>query len=347
MRSRRVYDLSAHGGVGQNVESRAEPADSEAKPRNGPGGRGRRRGGRAAAVGSAPRSDWWLSALSAGSWRAMWRGPASWRIVARAGPQSREPFGPVYALARLFLTPLYHVLWRVRVEGGGRLPRTGAVIIAANHLSFFDSVVLIMAVRRTLGFVGKVEYLESWKTRHLLPALGMIPVDRSDGRRAMAALKLAAGVLRSGKMFAIFPEGTRSRDGKLHSGHTGAAYLSIATGAPIVPTGIVGTDRIQPPGTRVPRPFRAVVVRFGAAIDPTTYTGGHRYSRRLLTDDVMTAIHSLSGQDLSGESTKVHRPWSTKAPLARNAPHREGSGRRVTPARSVVGHWVLVETGEG
>ncbi len=302
MHSGCVYELSAHGGAGQHVESRAEPADSKARPRNEAGGRGRWRVGRAAPVGSVPRSDWWLSALSAGPWRAMWRGPASLRIVAPAVAQPREPFGPVYGLARLLLTPLYHVLWRVRVEGGGQLPRTGAVIIAANHISFFDSVVLIMAVRRTLSFVGKVEYLESWKTRHLLPALGMIPVDRSDGRRAMVALKLAAGVLRSGKMmFAIFPEGARSRDGRLHTGHTGAAYLAMATGAPIVPTGIVGTDRIQPPGTRVPRPFRAVVVRFGATIDPTTYTGGHRQSRRLITDDVMTAIHSLSGQDMSSD----------------------------------------------
>jgi len=206
-------------------------------------------------------------------------------------------------LARLLVTPLYHVLWRVRVEGGEHLPRRGAVTIAANHLSFFDSVVLMMATRRTLSFVGKAEYLDSWKTRRLLPALGMIPVDRSDGRRAMLALKLAMGVLRAGGMFAIYPEGTRSRDGKLHAGHTGAAYLAIATGAQIVPTGLVGTDQIQRPGTRVPRPFRKVLVRFGTAIDPVTYAGDRRQRRRLLTDDVMTAIHALSGQNYSTEAT--------------------------------------------
>jgi 1-acyl-sn-glycerol-3-phosphate acyltransferase len=129
----------------------------------------------------------------------------------------------------------------------------------------------------------------------------------------MVALKLAAAILRTGKMFAIYPEGTRSRDGKLHAGHTGAAYLSVATGAPIVPTGIVGTDRVQPPGTRVPRPFRPVVVRFGPAIDPTAYTGGHRHCRRLITDDVMTAIHSLSGQRLSSEPATIPLPESTGA----------------------------------
>ena len=204
-------------------------------------------------------------------------------------------FGPGYALARLIATPLYRVLWRVRVEGGDRLPSLGPAILAANHVSFFDSVVLIMTVRRTLSFVGKVEYLDSWTTRRLLPALGMIPVDRGDGRRAIAALKLAAGVLNAGSMFAIYPEGTRSPDGALHTGHTGVAYLSMATGVPIVPAGIVGTNRVQPPGTRVPHPFRPVTVRFGSPIDPTIYAGSRRQRRRLITQDVMTSIQSLSG----------------------------------------------------
>jgi 1-acyl-sn-glycerol-3-phosphate acyltransferase len=198
-------------------------------------------------------------------------------------------------MARLIATPLYRMLWRVRVEDGERLPCRGAAIVAANHVSFFDSVVLVMTVRRTLSFVGKVEYLDRWTTRRLLPALGMIPVDRSDGRRAIAALKLAAGVLHAGSMFAIYPEGTRSADGALHAGHTGVAYLSMATGAPIVPVGIVGTNRVQPPGTRIPRPFRPVTVRFGRPIDPAVYAGSRRQRRRLITNDVMTSIQSLSG----------------------------------------------------
>jgi 1-acyl-sn-glycerol-3-phosphate acyltransferase len=216
-----------------------------------------------------------------------------------AGPAAQGPtvrFGPGYAMARLIATPLYRMLWPVRVEGGEQLPRRGPAILAANHVSFFDSVTLLMTVRRTLSFFGKVEYLDSWKTRRLLPALGMIPVDRSDGRRAVEALKIAAEVLRAGRMFAIYPEGTRSPDGDLHAGHTGAAYLSLATGVPIVPAGIVGTIRIQPPGTRIPRPFRPTTVRFGTPIDPSVYTGSPRRRRRQITDDVMTAIQSLSGQ---------------------------------------------------
>jgi 1-acyl-sn-glycerol-3-phosphate acyltransferase len=282
-----------------------------ATPPTPPGGGGRARVVGAEPVGSGLRSDWWLAGISPGPLWALRRRPVSLRIMAPPAPPTKRRFGPVYALARLLVTPLYHVLWRVRVEGGEQLPRRGAAIIAANHVSFFDSVVLIMAVRRTLSFIGKVEYLDSWKTRQLLPALGMIPVDRSDGRQAMVGLKRAAGILRAGKMFAIYPEGTRSRDGTLHTGHTGAAYLSIATGAPIVPTGIVGTDRIQPPGTRVPRPFRTLVVRFGTAIEPTAYAGGHHHRRRLITDDVMTAIHALSGQDYNSQPTIEPSPLPT------------------------------------
>jgi 1-acyl-sn-glycerol-3-phosphate acyltransferase len=244
-------------------------------------------------------SDWWFAALVHDQ-RLTLRRMRAWLTTRTPSVAIRDqPFGPFYGLSRMLVTPLYHLLWRVRVEGRKELPRTGPAIIAANHVSFFDSVVLVMSVRRTLSFAGKVEYLESWKTRRMFAALGMIPVDRTGGRRALLALSLAGGILRAGRLFAIYPEGTRSRDGKLHSGHTGAAYLSLATGAPIVPAGIVGTNRIQPPGTRVPRPFRPVVIRFGAAIDPKTYVGGRRQCRRRLTDDVMTAIHALSGQEYS------------------------------------------------
>ena len=251
-------------------------------------------GGGIATDASIWRSDWWPSALGAGRLRLLRSGSRRARNGGSASPQLTGRFGLGYALTRLIVTPLYRMLWRVRVEGGERLPRRGPAILAANHVSFFDSVVLIMSIRRTLSFVGKVEYLDSWKTRRVLPAIGMIPVDRSDGRRAIVALKIATGLLRAGKLFAIYPEGTRSPDGDLHAGHTGAAYLSMATGVPIVPAGIVGTDHVQPPGTRVPRPFRPVTVRFGSPIDPTIYAGSRRHRRRLITNDVMASIGSLS-----------------------------------------------------
>jgi 1-acyl-sn-glycerol-3-phosphate acyltransferase len=244
---------------------------------------------------SIGRSDWWPSALGTRRLRLLASESTRTKRGGSVRPFPIGRFGPGYAMARLIATPLYRILWRVRVEGGERLPRRGPAILAANHVSFFDSVVLIMTVRRTLSFVGKIEYLDSWTTRRLLPAMGMIPVDRSDGRRAIAALKIAAGVLRAGGMFAIYPEGTRSPDGALQAGHTGVAYLSMSTGVPIVPAGIVGTNRIQPPGTRVPRPFRPVTVRFGRPIDPTIFAGSRRQRRRLITDEVMASIRSLSG----------------------------------------------------
>jgi len=198
--------------------------------------------------------------------------------------------------AKVAVWPVYRALWWVRVEGLEHVPADGPAIIAANHVSFFDSVAIIMAIRRPVSFVGKAEYLDSWKTRRLLPALGMIPVDRQSGRQAMSALQIAAGVLSRSGLFAIYPEGTRSRDGALAPGHTGVAHIAVASGAPIIPTGISGTAQIQPPDTRFPRPFRRAVVRFGRPIDPGRYRGGRRTRRRLITDDVMAAIQQLSGQ---------------------------------------------------
>jgi 1-acyl-sn-glycerol-3-phosphate acyltransferase len=207
-----------------------------------------------------------------------------------------RPTGWLAGAARIAVWPLYRALWQVRVDGLEHLPRRGPAIIAANHVSFFDSVALIMAVRRPLSFVGKAEYLDSWKTRHLLPALGMIPVDRQSGRQALGALQAAAGVLARSGLFAIYPEGTRSRDGALAPGHTGVAHIAVASGAPIIPAGISGTAEIQPPDARFPRPFRRAVIRFGRPIYPSGYVGGRRTRRRLITDDVMSAIQSLSGQ---------------------------------------------------
>jgi 1-acyl-sn-glycerol-3-phosphate acyltransferase len=219
--------------------------------------------------------------------------PADEAVTAGAG---RFRPGWLAGAARVAAGPLYRLLWPIRIDGLEHVPERGPAIIAANHISFFDSVALIMAVRRPLSFVGKSEYLDNWRTRFLLPALGMIPVNRTSARQALGALQLAAGVLARSGLFAIYPEGTRSRDGDLAPGHTGVAHIAVASGAPIIPAGIVGTAEIQPPGARVPRPFRAGAIRFGAPIDPSTYRGGRRTRRRLITDDVMTAIQSLSGQ---------------------------------------------------
>ncbi|MEM8903724.1 MAG: lysophospholipid acyltransferase family protein [Actinomycetota bacterium] len=195
-------------------------------------------------------------------------------------------------------SPLTRFLWRVRIEGSDHLPSDGPAIIAPNHVSFIDSMFLMMLLPRRITFVGKAEYLDDWKTRTLFPALGMIPIDRRGGSASMSALDAAEEVLRRGELFGIFPEGTRSRSGDLHKGHTGVARLALATGAPIVPTGIVGTAEIQPPDTPMPRPFRPAAIRFGRPIDPARFAtdGADRLLHRRITDELMFEIRSLTGQ---------------------------------------------------
>ena len=199
-------------------------------------------------------------------------------------------------LLRTAVGPLCRRIFRLRVEGGEHVPAVGPAIIAANHLSFFDSIALAVSVPRRLSFVGKAEYLHSWTTRRLFPALGMIPIDRGSPRRAYGALQVAAGVLEADELFAVYPEGTRSPDGTLREGRNGVGQLSVTTGAAIIPTGIIGTDRIQPRGARLPRPFRSAIVRFGTPIDPDRYDGTGRERRRRITRDVMSAIGELSDQ---------------------------------------------------
>jgi 1-acyl-sn-glycerol-3-phosphate acyltransferase len=205
----------------------------------------------------------------------------------------------LYRVTRAVLGALYNVLIPVRVTGTEHLPASGPVILAANHVSFFDTVVLMFSVPRRTYFVGKAEYMDSWTTRRLFPAFGLIPIERSAVRQAMGALDVAARALRQGHVLGIYPEGTRSRDGLLHRGHTGVAQLALMTGAPIVPVGLIGTDRIQPVGAHLPRPFRRAEIRFGPAIDPASYGGSPRRRRHLLTSDLMDAIRQLCGRETS------------------------------------------------
>jgi len=159
----------------------------------------------------------------------------------------------------------------------------------------------MFSVPRRTYFVGKAEYMDSWVTRRLFPAFGLIPIERAAARQAMAALGVAAAALEQGHALGIYPEGTRSRDGLLHRGHTGVAQLAMMTGAPVVPVGLIGTDRIQPVGARVPRPFRRAEVRFGPPLDPSAYGGPARRRRQLLTGDLMEAVRQLCGRDTSDD----------------------------------------------
>lgn len=223
-------------------------------------------------------------------------------------------YGQIQSIAITGLRPLFRFCWRFHVDGLDRVPIHGPTILTPNHISVIDSFFLPTVLPRGITFVGKAEYLDDWKTRWLFPALGMIPIDRSGGDAAQAALDAARKVLRSGELFGIYPEGTRARDGLLHKGKTGAARLALETGAPIVPVGIIGTREIQPPDTPFPKLFRAVRVRFGEPIPPSRYPDGLTDHRQLraYTDEVMFAIRDLTGQEY------VHE-YATK-PLAAAEP---------------------------
>ena len=213
--------------------------------------------------------------------------------------QLHPEVGQLYTVARAILRPSFHFLWRIRHEGLENVPVDGPAIIAPNHSAAIDSFFVPCVLPRRITYVGKAEYMDDWKTRKLFPALGMIPIDRSGGSAAERALNTAARVLDRGELFGIYPEGTRSRTGKLHKGHTGVARLALRCNAPIVPVGVIGTREVQPPDTPLPKFFRTVTIRFGTPIDVSKYRdrADDRLVLRQITDEVMFEIRNLTGLD--------------------------------------------------
>ncbi len=215
-------------------------------------------------------------------------------------PESTEQreYGQLYTIAKSVLTPVFRFAWRVNVEGLENVPADGPAILCPNHTSVIDSFMMPLVLPRRITFVGKAEYMDSWKTKYLFPAMGMIPIDRGGGSAAERALNAAARVLERGELFGIYPEGTRSRDGVLHKGHTGPARLALRTGAPIVPVGMRGTRDIQPPDAKFPKPFKVCSIKFGRPISPERYRSRDDHlALRQMIDEVMFSIRELSGQD--------------------------------------------------
>ena len=211
-----------------------------------------------------------------------------------------------FLLIKALLGPLLRVLFRPQVEGAERIPGSGPVILAGNHLTFIDSVVLMLVARRQVFFIGKDEYVSGRTLKGRLMAwfftgVGMIPVDRDGGRGGVAALMTGRRVLEEGGAFGIYPEGTRSPDGRLYRGRTGIARLALMSGAPVVPFAMIGTDEIQPDGKGMVRPGRGrrISVRFGEPLDFSRYEGmdRDRYVLRAVTDEVMSEVMRLSGQE--------------------------------------------------
>ncbi|HEX7405639.1 MAG TPA: lysophospholipid acyltransferase family protein [Candidatus Nanopelagicaceae bacterium] len=205
-----------------------------------------------------------------------------------------------YGVLRAFLTPFLMILFRPKVKGLRNVPVTGPVIIASNHLSFSDSVFMPLVVPRKVTFLAKSEYFTSPGPKGLLKkltfiALGQVPVDRSGGRRSEGALITGLKVLAEGNCLGIYPEGTRSPDGRLYKGRTGIARLAIESGAPIIPVAMFNTEKIQPTGKVIPKIMRVKMI-FGEPIYATGDSTDNQHLRDV-TDNLMRKIQELSGQE--------------------------------------------------
>lgn len=212
----------------------------------------------------------------------------------------------MYRVLHAVVPPLLRAVWRPTVTGAENVPRTGGVLLASNHLSFADSIVIPSVSPRPVHFLAKSDYftgtgIKGAAQRAWFEGLGMLPVDRDDPQAALGSLEVALEVLNKGEAFGIYPEGTRSRDGRLYRGRTGVAHLALTAGVPVVPVGLRGTAELQPVGSSLPR-LAKVTVEFGQPIQVAGRFDGVPLgkARRALTDEVMEAIAALSGQDVAG-----------------------------------------------
>jgi 1-acyl-sn-glycerol-3-phosphate acyltransferase len=232
------------------------------------------------------------------------------------------------------LGPLLRLFFGPWLEGAENVPTQGPAIIASNHLSFSDSLLMPLRLPRTVYSLAKSEYFTGRGIKGRLTAaffrnVGSIPVDRTGGRAADPALQTGLRVLGEGKLLCIYPEGTRSPDGKLYKGRTGIARMALASGAPVIPCAMIGTDRIQPPGKVVPRPGK-VGVRFGPPLDFSRYAGMERdrFILRSVTDEIMYAIMQLSDQEyVDIYATKVKDEIEAARRAEKDAGRRRGRKR--------------------
>jgi len=203
----------------------------------------------------------------------------------------------------ILLGPLLALLGRPKVEGLEYVPQAGPAILASNHLAVMDSFYLPLVVRRRITFLAKAEYFtgtgfKGWLSRWFFTAVGQVPIDRSSADSAQAALDTARRVLDEGKLLGMYPEGTRSPDGRLYKGKTGLARLALETGVPVIPVAMIGTNIVNPPGTSMLR-FGKVTVRFGKPMDFSRFEGlaGNRFIERAVIDEVIYELMGLSDQE--------------------------------------------------
>jgi len=213
--------------------------------------------------------------------------------------------GLLYFVGRHIVAPLLRVIYRPKVIGTRNVPKHGKIILASNHLSFIDSLVIPMTAPRRVQFLAKSHYFEGTGakgaiSRSFFTAIGAVGVKRGAGQAAQEALEQSRRIIDTGAAFAVYPEGTRSLDGRLYKGRTGIGWLALTTGAKVVPVGLIGTAEVQPVGAKFPR-VRPITIAFGEPIDVAHYgPADSGRARRQATDEIMAAIHALTGQELAG-----------------------------------------------
>jgi 1-acyl-sn-glycerol-3-phosphate acyltransferase len=208
-----------------------------------------------------------------------------------------------WLLKWVFVGPLLKLIFRPHTEGADHVPDEGAAILASNHLSYADWLFMPLTLQRRVTFVAKAEYfttpgIKGWFQKKFFSGAGQVPIDRSGASAAEGALNSAKKILGAGGLFGIYPEGTRSHDGKLYRGKTGVARLALETKVPVIPVAVVGTDVVAPPGKKFGTVVRPVV-RFGKPLDFSRYEGleNDRFILRSITDEIMYEIMRLSGQE--------------------------------------------------
>jgi 1-acyl-sn-glycerol-3-phosphate acyltransferase len=241
-----------------------------------------------------------------------------------------------YWLAKAVIAPLLRLIYRPWSRGTQNIPSKGPAILAGNHLAVVDSFFLPVMIPRRVFFIAKSDYFTGRGVKGRLVAgfmrgIGMIPVDRAGGRAAMASLSQGLKVLKSGHLFGIYPEGTRSPDGRLYRGKTGVARLALESGAPVIPVVMVGTNLAQPPGKRIPKRIPVGMV-VGEPLDFSRYAGlqDDRFVLRAVTDEIMYRLMELSGQ----EYVDVYAA-TMKARLAAGAPAPAGESPTAAPGGRV------------
>ena len=208
-----------------------------------------------------------------------------------------------YWVVKAILTPILRVVWRPWVEGLEHVPTHGPAILASNHLSFLDSFFLPLVVPRRITFLAKSDYfteagIKGWFKRMFFSGVGQVPIDRSGGKASERALRAGVRILKEGNLLGIYPEGTRSPDGRLYRGKVGVARMALEAGVPVIPVAMIGTFEVQPPGQLIPR-IRRVGIRIGRPLDFSRYKGmsDDRFVLRSMTDEIMYELMSLSGQE--------------------------------------------------